>query len=122
MALENHLSDIKAVKGYQACGIMHFTGELLAYDSAVANIDLGLVGATFNDVFRTAHEVCEKIGLEAAREMVLITPRGLIVMLCSGTKSKAHFHMITILSGDGNQALAKMQMEKAVPGIVGELA
>lgn len=122
MAIEQHLSEIKTVKGYQACGVMHFAGDLLAYDSVAPNIDLALVGATFNDVFRTAHEVCEKIGLEAAREMVLLTPRGTIVMLCSGTKAKAHFHMITILTSDGNQALAKMQMEKSVPGITGELA
>ena len=62
MALEKHLLDIKSVKGYQASGIMHFTGELLAFDSVAPNIDLALVGATFNDVFRTAHEVCDKIG------------------------------------------------------------
>lgn len=122
MAMEKHLADIKTVKGYQASGVMHFTGELLASDSVASNIDLGLVGATFNDVFRTAHEVCDKIGLESAHEMVLITPRGIVVMLCSGAKSKTHFHIITILTSDGNQALAKMQMEKAVPGLAAELA
>ena len=122
MALEQHLADLKNVKGYQAAGIMHYTGELLASDSVVSNIDLALVGATFNDVFRSAHEVCTKIGLEAANELVLITPRGNIVMLCSGLKAKAHFHMITIMTSDGNQALAKLQMEKSVTGITAELA
>lgn len=122
MALEKHLAELKSVKGYQASGVMLYTGDLLAYDTVAPNIDLALVGATFNDVFRTAHEVCDKIGLEAAHEMVLHTPRGTIVMLCSGPKAKAHFHMITILTSDGNQALAKMQMEKAVPGITSEIA
>ena len=121
MALEDHLGEIKSVKGYLASGIMQHTGELLASDSAASNIDLGMVGATFNDIFRSAHEVCEKIGLEAAQEMVLNTPKGLIIMRCSGVASKAHVHLITILTSDGNQALAKMQMEKAVPGVMGEL-
>lgn len=122
MALENHLSELKGVKGYLAAGIMHYTGELLASHSTADNIDLGMVGATFNDIFRSAHEVCTKIGLEAAQEMVLTTPRGTIVMLCTGEGAKAHVHLITILAGDGNQALAKMQMQKAAPAIVKELA
>jgi hypothetical protein len=54
--------------------------------------------------------------------MVLMTPRGTIVMLCTGEAAAAHVHLITILAGDGNQALAKMQMQKAAPAIVKDLA
>ncbi len=121
MALQAHLAELKSIKGYVACGIMQYTGELLVGDSSSASIDLGLVGATFNDIFRSAHEVCVKIGLEATKEMVLYTPKGVIVMLCTGTKEKVHVHFITILTNDGNQALAKMTMEKLAPLVMKEL-
>lgn len=122
MALETYLEELKKINGFQAAGIMGYTGELLASYSSVEGIDLAMVGATFNDIFRSAHEVCEKIGLEATRELVLITPKGTIVMLCTGVKSKVHAHLITILSSDGNQALAKMTMQKISSPIMDELA
>ena len=122
MALEQHFDYLKSIKGFLAAGIMQFTGELLASHTVTDSIDLGIAGATFNDIFRSAHEVCTKIGLEAANELVLLTPKGIIVMLCTGVESKAHVHMITVLAKDGNQALAKMTMEKLAPAIVSDLA
>jgi len=122
MALEAHLQALKEIKGYKAAGIMNFTGEMLASDSTDASIDLGIVGATFNDIFRSAHEASKKIGLEACRETAIATPKGVIVMRCSGVDAKAHFHLIGIMSADGNQALMKMQIEKLVPAIMAELA
>ncbi len=121
MALEKHLEGLKEIKGYKAAGIMNFTGELMASDSADKNIDLVLVGATFNDIFRYAHEASKKIGLDACKETVINTPKGIIVMRCSGTDAKAHFHIIGIMAADGNQALMKMQIEKMVPAVLEEL-
>ncbi len=121
MALEKHIQALKEIKGYMAAGIMSFTGEMLASDSADPNIDLSLVGATFNDIFRSAHEASKKIGLEACKDTVITTPKGIVIMRCSGTDAKVHFHLIGILAADGNQALMKMQMEKMVPAVMGEL-
>ena len=121
MALEKHIEALKEIKGYIAAGIMSFTGEMLAYDSADPKIDLNLVGATFNDIFRSAHEASKKIGLDACREATITTPKGVIVMRCSGTDAKVHFHLIGILAADGNQALMKMQIDKMVPAVMGEL-
>ncbi len=122
MALEKHIEALKEIKGYIAAGIMNFTGEILAYDSADPKIDLSLVGATFNDIFRSAHEACKKIGLDACKEATIATPKGVVVMRCSGTDAKVHFHLIGILAADGNQALMKMQIEKMVPAVMGELS
>ncbi len=122
MALESYLERFKKINGYKASAIMNFTGEILAQDSIDPNIDLGMVGATFNDIFRTAHEASDKIGLEACREAAISTPKGVIIMRCSGVKSKVHYHIITIFSADGNQALAKMEMEKMIPPVMEELA
>jgi predicted regulator of Ras-like GTPase activity (Roadblock/LC7/MglB family) len=118
MAFEDLLSELKSIKGYVASGIMQFTGELLAADTTTGSVDLALVGATFNDIFRSAHEVCGKIGLEATREMVLYTPKGVIVMMCTGAKERVHVHLITFLTVDGNQALAKLMMQKIAPEIM----
>lgn len=122
MALEKHLEALKEVKGYKAAGIMNYTGEMLASGSVDSNIDLTLVGATFNDIFRAAHEASKKIGLDTCRETVINTPKGVIVMRCSGVDAKAHFHVIGVMAGDGNQALMKMQIEKMLPAVMDELA
>ena len=122
MALESYLERFKKINGYKASAIMNFTGEILAQDSNDPHIDLGLVGATFNDIFRTAHEASDKIGLEACREAAISTPKGIIIMRCSGVKSKVHYHTIAIFSADGNQALAKMEMAKMIPQVMEELA
>jgi CheY-like chemotaxis protein len=121
MALEKHIQALKEIKGYIAAGIMNFTGEMLASDSADQKIDLNLVGATFNDIFRSAHEASKKIGLDACKETTIATPKGVILMRCSGTDAKVHFHLIGVLAADGNQALMKMQMEKMVPAVMAEL-
>lgn len=121
MALESYLEELKSIKGYKASAIMTFTGEVLASDTVDAAVQLEYMGAIFNDIFRGAHEACEKAGLDAAKELIFITPKGLVVMLCSGTKAKVHFHTIVILASDGNQALAKMTLEKIAPKIMEEL-
>ncbi len=121
MAIEKHLTPLRDIKGYKASGIMNFTGEVVAYDSVDPGIDLGLVGATFNDIFRSAHEASKKIGLEACTEATIMTPKGTIVMTCSGVESKVHIHAIGIVSADGNQALMKMQLEKMMPNLIAEL-
>ena len=122
MALEAVIESLKGVKGYKAAGIMTFTGEMLVNDTADSKIDLGVVGATFNDIFRSAHEASEKIGLEACKEAMIQTPKAVILMLCSGVQAKEHFHIISIIAIDGNVALMKMNMEKLVPSITDELS
>jgi predicted regulator of Ras-like GTPase activity (Roadblock/LC7/MglB family) len=121
VAIDALLSDLKGIKGYKASAIMNFTGEILASDSASGDVDLEVVGATFNDIFRSAHEAAGKVGFSEANEMVILTPNGIIIMLCTGVKSDFHLHLVTVMSKDGNQALAKMTMEKMGPAAMAEL-
>lgn len=121
MAIETHLQSLRDIRGYRASAVMNFTGEVLVADSADQGVDLALVGATFNDIFRSAHEASRKIGLDATRETVIKTPKGLIVMACSGTEAKIHFHVIAVLGEDGNQALLKMRLDAMLPKILTEL-
>lgn len=115
MALDTLLNEIKGVNGYMASAIMDFTGEMLATHSSSTAIDLQVAGATFNDIFRGAHAAAGKVGFKAATDLVIQTPEGVIVMICTGAEQKAHLHLITILAKDGNQALAKMAMHKIAP-------
>lgn len=122
MALETLLEELKGIKGYMSSAIMNFTGEMLASDSSGGTMDLDVVGATFNDIFRSAHEASGKVGFSAANEMVIQTPNGVIIMLCTGINEDAHLHLVTVLAKDGNQALAKLTMEKIGPKAMAELA
>jgi len=121
MSLEKHLQELAGIKGYKASGIMNFTGEMLAANSRDDSIDFEVVGATFNDIFRSAHEAAGKVGLMAATETTITTPNGVIIMMCSGVNSRAHVHTITVLDKDGNAALTRMTMQKQLNGIVTEL-
>lgn len=122
MALETILEEMRGINGYKASALMNFTGEILAADSIDAAVDLGNVGAVFNDIFRSSHEAAGKVGLQVCNELTMRTPNGLVIMACSGVDAPVHFHLITILSKDGNQALAKMQLDKMIPVIMDELS
>ncbi len=120
--LENMFTSLRCIKGYKTAALMNFSGEILIADSADAtDYDLENIGPIFNDVFRSAEESSERIGLNACIELVMKTPRGLVVMCCSGLGASIHFHLIALLDKDGNQALTKMQMAKLVPIILKEL-
>jgi len=111
-ALYEFLKELKSIKGYKASAIMSDAGKVLASDTSDEKMDLELVAATFNDIFRSAHEACDKIGLGSCNESTIRTPKGVIIMRCSGSQSEVHFHAITILEEDGNQALMKLNIEK----------
>ena len=54
--------------------------------------------------------------------MQIMTEEGIVMMACSGEESRVHIHVFAILEKDGNQALAKMALNKLVPEIVEEIA
>jgi len=122
MALDTILDDLKGVNGYLAAGVMNFTGEMLVSDSTSKSIDLALVGATFNDIFRSAHEASKKIGLEACRETVISTPNGVVIMHCTGADKDPHIHLVAVMKADGNKALMEMQLQKLSKKVVEELS
>ena len=116
------LKPLCRIKGYKAAIILTHSGEILARDTVEEGFNLQEIGHVFNNIFKAAHEASEKIGLMACLETTIRTPNGIIIMKCSGVDALAHFHLITVLSSDGNQALARMELEKAVPLILGVLA
>lgn len=120
--LENMFTSLRCIKGYKTAALMNFSGEILISDSLDATeYDLENIGPVFNDVFRSAEEAAERIGLHACVDLVMKTTGGLVVMCCSGRSASVHFHLIALLDKDGNQALTKLQMAKLVPTILKEL-
>ena len=122
VSLKGFIEELKNINGYKASAIMNFTGEILESDSKDAKIDLNFLCAMFNDIFLSAHKVCEKVGFDDTLETIIVTPKGIVHMRCSGTRSKTHIHVISILEPDGNQALMKMEMERMMPALIAELA
>jgi len=120
--LGGHLARLHSVKGYKASALMTFKGELLASHSSDTQIDLREVGKVFNDIFRTAHEVAEKIGFNCCQEIVINTPKGIVVMRCSGIEVLIHFHLMVVIAADGNLALSKMELEKMTGPIMAGLS
>ncbi|OQX19732.1 MAG: hypothetical protein BWK76_03580 [Desulfobulbaceae bacterium A2] len=122
VALEVFLEEFKGINGYLASGIMDATGEVLVSHSVDANVDLAAFGAVFNDIFRAGHEASRKIGLESCRLMTLNTPKGIVVMECTGVDAAAHLHLIVVLREDGNHALTKMTLGKMCPKVVAAMS
>ena len=120
--LKSYIEELQNISGYKAFAVMNFTGETLENDSKDPNIDLNYLCAMFNDIFLSAHKACAKTGFDEPLETTIVTPRGIVLMRCSGTQSKTHIHVIAILEPDGNHALMKMKMERMMPSLLAEFA
>ena len=101
---------------------MTFQGRVLVRDSVDPNIDLDVVGATFNDLFEQAHDASERVGLEVCYETAINTPKGIIIIRCSGLDALAHFHLIVILGADANLSLVRFELDKFLAVVMKELA
>ncbi len=116
------LDEIREVDGYRASAILDRTGDLLWTD-VLADVDLPLLAGVFNDVFRTAARVCRRQGLGACRTLVVHAEEAEVVVHCSGaTVAGPHLHAAAVLTADGNQALMRLQLERALPRVSAALA
>jgi predicted regulator of Ras-like GTPase activity (Roadblock/LC7/MglB family) len=119
--LSDLLEDFKAISGYKAAAILDSTGEVLISDASNLKGDLDMAVAIFNDIFSTGHKTVLKLSLGMMKNMQFMTSDGVILMECSGADERIHIHMFVILGAEGNHALARMQMTKAIPRAVSEL-
>lgn len=101
---------------------MAYTGDVLGAHSADSRVDVQMVGATFNDIFRSAHEASAKIGLQPCHEVVIHAPLGMVILECSGADAPVHIHVVCILKSDGNRPLMEMAIKKVMPQAVSELS
>jgi predicted regulator of Ras-like GTPase activity (Roadblock/LC7/MglB family) len=119
--LDRILDDIKSISGYKAAAILDSTGEVLISDASNLKGDLNMAAAIFNDIFITGHKTVTNLSLGLMKNMQFMTTDGIVLMECSGADERIHIHMFVILGADGNHALTRMQMAKAIPRAVTEL-
>lgn len=121
--LKKFINGLRKVSGYKASGVLTCKGRILARDSVDPQVDLDTVGATFNELFQKAHEASADVGLEACYETAINTPKGIIIIRCSGPEALAHFHLIVVLGGDeANLSLVKHELDKFLAVVMTELA
>ena len=120
--LKRFIINLRKVTGYKACGVLTYQGRILARDSVDPRVDLDTVGATFNDLFQKAHEASENVGLEACYETAINTPKGIIIIRCSGLDALAHFHLIVVLGAEASLSLVKHDIDKFLAAVMQELA
>ena len=120
--LKKLIIGLRQAKDYKACGVLTFQGRILVRDSLDPKIDLDVVGATFNDIFEQAHDASERVGLEACYETSINTPKGIILIRCSGIDAQAHFHLIVILGAEANLSLVRHELDKFLAMVMTELA
>jgi len=117
--LSRHLKHLFTIGGYRASAILDTGGEMLASDmsGAGAELDLEYTAAMFSNVFRGTRKICEKTGFDDSREMTIVSPKGIVVMLGTPQGESMPFVIILILEPDGNQALARMSIKRILPRI-----
>ena len=120
--LDTVLNDIKEIGGYRAAAIMDATGDVLITDTSNIKGELGLVLGSFNDIFVNGHRASEKLSLGKTKSMQFMAEGGIVMMTCSGVDARIHIHILVILAPDGNQGLARLQMDKAIQKAVAELS
>jgi len=120
--LQNLLDNLKKATGFKAFGIIDTTGELLFQQSVDPGVNITTAVKTYNQIFHSAHDASAKIGLEACGEVVFNTQAGIILLHCPAVEKNIHCHLITILTNDGNQALAKREIEDVMPWLKNRLS
>jgi predicted regulator of Ras-like GTPase activity (Roadblock/LC7/MglB family) len=122
MLSENIFSDIKKMNGYLGIGISQYTGELLLIDESDSKINLEETAMTFNDVFRSSHELSHRLDLGKTEVMEITTEKSKILMACSGENRDLHIHIFAIFKKDGNVALAKLMLPRVLKKVIAELS
>ncbi|ADV46765.1 hypothetical protein [Nitratifractor salsuginis] len=109
---------LRSVNGYLGSAVLNFSGETLYMDEENTNVDIAYSASIFNDAFRMISESSLDVGFAEASLVEARTEDGHVFLVnSSGDTSGDNFSKLTtfaIFRDDGNVALAKMIMEKAV--------
>lgn len=119
--IKETLKKFKNIKGFLDVGVFSSDGEMIE-ELASSDMHLPEVGALANDVLLKAQESTDTMGVGRGSLIHIIAPKANILVRCLNEntdfhKSEAgrvHVHMILVLEADGNIALAKMQIDKAI--------
>lgn len=119
--IKEALTKFKDIKGFLDVGVFSADGEIVEEVSS-SEMHLPEVGALANDVLLKAQEATVIMGVGRGSLIHIIAPKAHIFMRCLNENTdfhkseagRAHVHLMLVLAADGNVALAKMQIEKAI--------
>jgi len=116
MAIDKILKFLEDVKGYLGAGVFTPQGELLEGVADVSGIRFEEAGSLIHDTLKDAKKMSREVGLGNLDMIQLYTELGIVFAVCydDGT---LHFHTILIIKNDGNVAMAKIKLKKAVEAL-----
>ncbi len=119
MNLKKHLETLNGIKGYLGSGVFTSTGELLEGTSMISGIHQELAGAAINDTLLHAQDMTEDIGMGRADFLQIDSDMGIVITRCY-SRGDVHFHTVLYLKKDGNIAMGKLLLKKAIEGLAQE--
>ncbi len=116
MAISKILRFLEDVKGYLGAGVFTPQGELLEGVAEVSGIHFEEAGSLIHDTLKDAKTMSKEVGLGNLDMIQLYTEMGIVFAVCYDDGS-LHFHTILIIKNDGNVAMAKIKLKKAVEAL-----
>ncbi|MBN2693774.1 hypothetical protein JXR93_03845 [bacterium] len=120
MDLKRHIEPLSKINGYLGSGVFTPTGELLEGNSMISGIHHELAGAAVNDTLLHAQEMINSIGMGHSNFLQIDSDLGIVLTRCFNNKQNKHFHTVLYLRKDGNVAMAKLMLQKAVDALTNE--
>ena len=120
MDLKKHLEKLSGIKGYLGSGVFTPNGEMLEGTSMISGIHQELAGAAINDTLLHAQDMTEDIGMGRADFLQIDSDMGTVITRCYNDNKDIHFHAVLYLKRDGNIAMGKLLLKKAIEGLAKE--
>lgn len=116
MPIAKVLNFLKDVSGYLGAGVFTPQGEMLEGTADISGIHFEEAGSLIHDTLKDAKDMAKQVGFGDLDMIQLYTQMGIILAICY-IDDKLHFHTILVIKTDGNVAMAKMKLKKAVEAL-----
>lgn len=116
MPIAKILNFLKDVSGYLGAGVFTPQGEMLEGVADISGIHFEEAGAVIHDTLKYAQDMSQQVGFGVMDMIQLYTQMGIIFAVCYKDE-KIHFHTILVIKNDGNVAMAKIKLRKAVEAL-----
>lgn len=116
MTFAKVLDYLKDVNGYLGAGVFTPQGEMLEGVADISGIHFEEAGALIHDTLKDAKDMAKQVGFGKLEMIQLYTEMGIILAQCYNDE-KVHFHTILVIKTDGNVAMAKIKLKKAVEAL-----
>jgi predicted regulator of Ras-like GTPase activity (Roadblock/LC7/MglB family) len=119
--IKEAMEKMKAVDGFMGAAAFSAGGELIEEVIGSAG-KMSELGALANDVLLKSQKTTDIMGVGRGNMIHITAPKANILVRClnentdfsANEPGRAHIHMMIIIEPEGNLALAKMRLEKAI--------